>query len=182
MSAYTLNLMSHSNRNLLYFILLICNHKMSLFANFSYSQIAPHTCLSQIHLHDTLRTFISNYRLLVSTFTLTNTGESQSIRIIIPYTRFYRENIKRDSLKISSPKFSRYFCKLFLSSCKFKSATVYQIAYRIISQLSLSHSIATIPFPISTQVCLKQPEIIQSKAYNSSLPYYALLLMFLGPI
>ena len=60
---------------LLRFICFTHIHKMSPFVYFSYSLIAYHARLSQIHLHNTSRKFISNSMLFVSIFTLTNVGE-----------------------------------------------------------------------------------------------------------
>ena len=133
MAAHTLNELSRYNSNPLYFILLTRDHKMSTFDYFSNSRIAPHTHLSQIHSHVTLYRFISTSKFFISIAKITNTGECQSIYLRITHTIFYCKNLKRDSLKISPPKFSCYLCTLFLSNCKFEITTVSQIYYRIIS-------------------------------------------------
>ena len=49
MDVHALNVLSRCNSNPLYFIILTRNRKMSQFAYFSDSRIAPHTRLSQIH-------------------------------------------------------------------------------------------------------------------------------------
>ena len=57
----------------------------------------------------------------------------QCIQFRIPYVRFRRENLKRDSLKSFPPKVSCYFYTLIILNCTFKIITMYQIYFRITS-------------------------------------------------
>ena len=57
----------------------------------------------------------------------------QCIQFRIPYVRFRRENLKRDSLKSFPPKVSRYFYTLIILNFKFEFITVPQIYFRITS-------------------------------------------------
>ena len=75
MDAHMLKVISHRNRDPLYFIILPRVHKMLLFAYVSYSLIAPHTCSSHIHFNNTLRTFIYTYAFIVIIFTITKIEE-----------------------------------------------------------------------------------------------------------
>ena len=121
MATYTLNIMSRRNRDALYFVLLTCDHKMSIFAYFSDSRIAPHVRLSQIHLHDTSQMFISTSKLFVSIFTLKNTGDCYSTCLSIPYARFHQENLKIYYLQVSHPKFPAIYVHSFYRIANSKS-------------------------------------------------------------
>ena len=61
--------------------------------------------------------------------------------------RFHQANIKLDSLNILPPIVSLYLFKLLIFNCKFKIITVTQIYFKITSQISFWHAIATLTYP-----------------------------------
>ena len=118
---HTLNVMSRRNRNPLQFILLTHDHKMSIYAYFSDSRIAPRVRLSQIHLHDTSKMFISTSKFSVSIVTLKNIGECQSICLSITYAILHQVNLKIYYLQVSHPKFPAISVHSFYRIAKSKS-------------------------------------------------------------
>ena len=152
MVAPTLNVIFCHNRNSFF-----NDHDMSLYDPFSVSQFAPLALLWRKHSNDTSQTFISNSTLFVSIFTLTKTGGCW-----IFYSGLHKFHMQDSVEKISKEipwifslqKFLAVSIHWFYLIENLKSPLWPKYISRITSQISFSHEISPIPYPILTQVCI----------------------------